>query len=60
MSQRSLVPTAVRVTVTINADTEQAVRDALLASLMAMRHGIAPNSLWGHGFAVAINTGGKP
>ena len=57
MTRRALVPTAIRFEIDVRADNQQAVRDALLATLMAIRQDVEPNTLWGHGFCVAVKVG---
>jgi hypothetical protein len=57
--RKTLIPTVLTVQLDVRADSEQAVRDALLASLMALRQGVQPNTLWGDGFCVGIRTGGS-
>ena len=57
MTQRSLVPTAIHFEIDVRADNQQAVRDALLATLMAIRQNVEPNTLWGSGFCVAVKVG---
>lgn len=56
--QKTLIPTGLTVQLDVHAENEQAVRDALLASLMALRQGVAPNTLWGAGYCVGIRTEG--